>query len=534
MLVYCSNLSLEVEGGLDLILPVVARWLGGKTGEWVSPALLAGDWDYRTRDGVRIISQCTANDLGADKSTFLAAVELLHPDTGGVSGRQWATEIGFSRRTESGAINCTVLLKTNEVSPRAMSRLVRVTRPRVVEHLVAAFATTPGTPGAQPVLLRPENVEQLQAMLDDRQRLAPIVFASPTEDGRSLVNPVRLQSLLAGIAHVVDVAPEFLAEGKPLVAQGKTLTQAGGVCIAFTPRKADGHWPVQRYTQATLENLLEANRSTADEILSEIAHRTNLPNSWRHISPERVQHARVQRHLSLAINKAKSAGGDVSEYVQLLEMADTEIQDKNRKIADLEEDIGELEEDVEELKGQLYQARMEADGLRQARENAASAKIGRSGDNATAIAAIVSLVDREPPLEDCLTILAALYPDRLVVLESAMNSAAKSGRFRRGRQAFHLLHTLVRDYWEGLAGGGSDTSLKGLFGNGYSAKEAETLSTAGRQRRTFVYKGQLVLMERHLKIGVKDSLSETFRAHFEWFADEQKIVIGHCGGHLDF
>lgn len=41
-------------------------------------------------------------------------------------------------------------------------------------------------------------------------------------------------------------------------------------------------------------------------------------------------------------------------------------------------------------------------------------------------------------------------------------------------------------------------------------------------------------MWKHLKIGVKDSITETWRCHFEFDADEKKVVIGHCGRHLDF
>lgn len=41
-------------------------------------------------------------------------------------------------------------------------------------------------------------------------------------------------------------------------------------------------------------------------------------------------------------------------------------------------------------------------------------------------------------------------------------------------------------------------------------------------------------MEKHLKHGVKGSLAEILRVHFEWIASEKKIVIGHCGKHLDF
>ncbi|WP_282454615.1 hypothetical protein [Burkholderia gladioli] len=41
-------------------------------------------------------------------------------------------------------------------------------------------------------------------------------------------------------------------------------------------------------------------------------------------------------------------------------------------------------------------------------------------------------------------------------------------------------------------------------------------------------------MEKHLKIGIKDSVAETLRVHFEWVGADNVVVIGHCGKHLDF
>jgi hypothetical protein len=73
--------------------------------------------------------------------------------------------------------------------------------------------------------------------------------------------------------------------------------------------------------------------------------------------------------------------------------------------------------------------------------------------------------------------------------------------------------------------------LRKVFGTSYAAREAEILSREALKRRTFKYRGSAVEMLKHLKIGVKDT-AETLRIHFEWFADESKIVIGHCGSHL--
>jgi hypothetical protein len=72
-------------------------------------------------------------------------------------------------------------------------------------------------------------------------------------------------------------------------------------------------------------------------------------------------------------------------------------------------------------------------------------------------------------------------------------------------------------------------------GNAYSARESETVEAnkRARQLRTFNHKGDSIEMMKHLKIGIKDSAAETLRIHFEWDGNARKIIIGHCGQHLD-
>lgn len=134
-------------------------------------------------------------------------------------------------------------------------------------------------------------------------------------------------------------------------------------------------------------------------------------------------------------------------------------------------------------------------------------------------------------------LIATLYSDRIVFLETAKGSAKESDRggFRQGAKAFELLQKLATEYWQQLADGKSDQQAKAVFGqNAYAANEASALSNDGKRRRTFNYRGRKFLMEKHLKHGVKDSLAETLRVHFEWLAHEKKIIVGHCGKHLDF
>ena len=87
-----------------------------------------------------------------------------------------------------------------------------------------------------------------------------------------------------------------------------------------------------------------------------------------------------------------------------------------------------------------------------------------------------------------------------------------------------------------MSSGKGDTQARRIFGNAYAARESALVEANQRalKRRTLLYNGEEIPMMRHLKIGRKDSATETVRIHFHWDASARRIVIGHCGPHLDF
>src|SRR5438309_5839580 len=194
---------------------------------------------------------------------------------------------------------------------------------------------------------------------------------------------------------------------------------------------------------------------------------------------------------------------------------------------------------MEEANDQLNESR--ADVERLAKENGklrqAIEDIGHSGDGATKHLRpddVYAVFDQTPSLEATLRVISTLFPNRVLVLDSALESARDSASFRFQKKAFELLWTLCTSYWAALISGDGDVSARQCLGSSYAAKEAESLSGAGKKRRTFVVDGVETVMLKHLKVGVKDSKSETLRVHFEWLAGQKRLVIGHCGGHLDF
>lgn len=137
-------------------------------------------------------------------------------------------------------------------------------------------------------------------------------------------------------------------------------------------------------------------------------------------------------------------------------------------------------------------------------------------------------------LTEALSTASSLYPDRMVVLPSAFESAEKLDPVStRGGRLLKLLVKLTTDYYDVLTEKGDAEARKVFSPAEYSACESDTVRTGGLGRmRDFVYAGEKIRMEQHLKIGIAANTSVTLRVYFAWIAEERKFVVGYCGEHL--
>lgn len=277
-----------------------------------------------------------------------------------------------------------------------------------------------------------------------------------------------------------------------------------------------------------LQQIADEGNAPENEIFSIITHRTNLPNSWKHVSPSAVANAKLRVQLAASIRKAQTSN-DAKEYIELLMEADRELKEKDQELSKLRLDYEQKEEELLKLEADIESLKYALSGKRSSSDNETALK-GLETLRSSVLAALWGDIS----LEQTLRLIGTLFPDRVIITESAFSSAADSHAFRHCKKALELLLKLVTVYWEELADGHPDSEARKVFGNSYAAKESESLSIEGRRRRTFLIDGRPIEMLRHLKIGVKDSAAETLRVHFDWISSERKIAIGHCGAHLDF
>lgn len=534
MLVYGSSFTFEPALGPQQIINCVARWAGLRANRSsVDPVVLSqGIRELRLKDGIMLTSRVTLDEEQRPVYPYLFCAQLSHGDNQ-VSGRRWMTEIGLRQDASDAPVDCTFLLKTDEVSARVTAP-IQVTRPKLVEQLVQQCNPSGDTPGLKVKRLDEESAAAFLIEVEREQRHCPIVVVSSSSDGGYSVTPERIRSLLVGIADVVEV-PNGVDTFKIEKILGRRYGAWGGaINIIFQARKGAQATFCETvlYRPNELAGLIDDDKTIESEILAAVTHRTNLPYSWRHISLEVVSQAILRGQLTRSIHRAKQSD-DSAEYVALLEEADRELRTKDMQVVGLRSDLEERDGELRKLQAEI-QALKHALSGRQSSTEAGDEELHALMPLREAVTAVLT---DNPSIEQSLKLINTLFPDRVIVLDSAQDSAHESGvhGFRHGKKAFDLLWKLANGYWQALADGKGDQHAKTVFGhNAYAQNESQALSNDGRRRRTFFYRGRDFLMEKHLKIGVKDSAAETLRIHFEWLSEEKRVVVGYCGKHLDF
>ncbi|NWB51283.1 hypothetical protein [Pseudomonas gingeri] len=533
MLVYLNKFKFEPENGIDEVIGLVAKWLGKKTRRRIESALLAkGAADGVLNGGWKLKSRATLDSNEQPVFPYFFCAQLSHRDEK-IAGRDWFTEIGIKQQDESSLVECTVLLRVEEVSARVKAP-IQVTRPKFVVDLVEHCRPTGDTPGLYVKKLIKEEYRAYLHEVERPERSYPIILVS-SSGGTYAIDPDRLRTIVVGLASVVAIPGDvdtFELEG--LI--GRRYIAFGGAIKVILPMRSKSgsdYAGTILFRPEDLDAYRVGAGSIESEILGSIVHYSNLRLSWQHVSIDRVSHEVLRSKLQSALSNASgtSNSAELDEYVELLVEADRDIKAKEEEILELRDDVAE---------------RVEKDRAAQAKiESLTRALSGRRVDDVVdedSMGVFVTLRDGlwalqkdAISLEQTLRVLSILYADRLVVQETAFKSAGESDRggFKHSLKAYELLVRLVTLYWQVLESGGGDQKAKEVFGSSYTANEA-SLSNDGKRRRTFNYKGKDFLMERHLKIGVKDSLAETLRVHFEWVAQDKKIIVGHCGKHLDF
>lgn len=524
MLIYCAQFNLVPGSEHERLLGTCAEWLNHKTQATLSTNDLLADGERRFRDGSRI-EWLTGNH----DNVLLQGIRYAHPDRA-TRGRSWVTEIGIHR--SKTLYSCSILLRTEEKSA-LVDPFVQTTRPKLAASIVERCVLSSEMCGAKPKPLRLEDAEAFLATVNNPERRYPIVQISPTADGFYLISPQRAALQLAGIAVVTEIVSDAETHGLAEVLSPRYSCYRGAVNIIWPPVGSGSGTLIayHRILAAEIEAVIATGVLPEGRLLAILCDRLNDAYARGHITPEMV---RAAKHRSALDEARRSAALPDPELAQLARVVDEE---QRAEIASLRTQLASAQSRCEEFRDRLADADYTIAALK-ASLDASGARFAKEPKAAISDEVKVLLrraMGKDATLADGLEVISLLFPDRVLILDSAWKSARDAESFKHPRKAFDLLYLLCSDYAEALVAGKSDADARAALGASLSTQESETVGKNRRARnlRTFQYKGRPTEMMMHLKIGTKDSVAETFRAHFEWDPVDKKIVIGHCGKHLD-
>ena len=280
------------------------------------------------------------------------------------------------------------------------------------------------------------------------------------------------------------------------------------------------------------------------------------------LEASRAEQRRLQREVeqgrSALQRRADRAVAQGREAIELAASVEEQLQQQlNLKEQELQLALVEnqaLEDQLEQSSNTLEALQLEVDYLQQVGPVGTATELSfsswdRGGDGAAApdlhhrllrgLRGVAGRARLKP--RQCLELVSEeLCPGHLLVLDSAWDSADQARGFEHGDQLFELLWLLATAYREQKLAGAPDRLAGQVFGgSSYAPRESQTIesNTQARRARTFSYRGKAsevrtVEMWQHLKIGAKDSDTQTLRIHFCWDDELGQVVIGHCGKHL--
>ena len=465
------------------------------------------------------------------------AVEADELD-GEFSRRRWHTRIGLAPAGDGGCI------LNVQVSYYAANGFFGYQRnplpsvPRVVRDILASGKLDArigaSRVSVEEIYLDADTLKRdFMPSLTDRARCLPIVLMTTDDDGKTPVwDATELASKLVGMATVYvidmrdgvlvqafrDLLPDRTPAGRYRIGRSAVMVYRPGIdlstedslsaCTPFTRHR------VERYAAGGRDGfinvLMQGLGRGIDSRPGDVAGIGDV--LWlRSCEESERQGERIER-LRAEIARLRS---DAEAWEEI-------ATDQERSYSDATAKADELTRTVQRLEGEK----------RALERKAAQCAAPSDDDGAARVAECLQAIPRD--LADLLKLARSIWPDRIVVLPEAMDSAksydgnlAEEWDIVRGA-ATELYGLLFED--DGCEGRVADEFQRRT---GYELTFSESSATRARadlmKMRERSYGGRTVDISAHIK---GRSQKNTFRLHFYIDRENELIVIGHAGCHM--
>lgn len=448
------------------------------------------------------------------------AFEFIHKDSL-EPARLWCTEIGLTR-LDNFIVRFACVLKyavfEGWVGPLPEEPCFSV--PKFVKIIVSKFPCYKESVRLQSNIYEclVGNAKNLSDLILDNNRILPIVVSAPDEHGNDPVELHTLQQIVIANANVFylpyDKIPDFNQQ------MPKDLGMRPGMVRVYAKFfQGDNSTRHRFYTKSKIE---EYGKET---VLSQIGIALSR-NSKTFMATEIVRikdviHSRSMHKLQ-QLKKEKIE--DYKGYSELLEAENADLEEKVKQrsleIDEAKSSMTSLEDELRKIKAKFY-----------CLENVDTQK-------SAGLNSFYQLSELPLTIVDALNMLSAMFPERLIVHENALDTASNfSGcnDINCVYSVWRMGYRLATDMHELLFQGKRyDLEKEFLNRTGIELGMSETKQTKKDKKlmdkRVCVYNGKEIDFTPHLKGKRNEGY---LRMHFSIDEKKSKIIICYCGEHIE-
>lgn len=518
----------------------VRKWIAYKVGRppqgdffWKGWFFRGGDWNH-PKDKATTIRTSSLIGAGTETAPQFWALSYRHADKD-CTHRMWQTDIGITVLDDHRLrfnIQIGHYMRANFLGE--MPALPEPSAPGIIPHLLTKNRWNCKA-GSQELLAKPEaiqsgHVEAIVKALKNKDRSCPVILISKGHDeARPFINTTELQRLTAGAASVYlleteDVESEFEFWG------AKRYRCENGMIRVYLPdldfnNEHDAH----RHRFFFPRQILEEGAESVVRQLVRMCCRFAPKRKGQSIFALEELHS-IARADRLRQLRGEKTDGNQDEWIKLLEETNQELEENIQTLEAerdaLQRQVLEREDSLSSRQYEVRSARKEADRLR---KDANQAQM-----QLNALQAFTALPES---LSDVLQKIGTLHADKVIVTEQAIKSAEGYKGFSEINKAWECLWAVATElhtvHFLQTGSINIEQDFRSKTGFDLSLKEGRMTQNDSdlMKLRQVQHNGKMHNITPHVKWGNKEP--KCLRVYYAACPDEKKIIIGHCGPHLN-
>lgn len=533
--------------GLSDLIWEITGWIRGKEGP---SANLKAPWALRhglwrkpdNRASVEIDSTVDSSDL-----VTAWALRYSHQDSE-FAPRRWTIDIGIVAVGPSRwRLALTVGNSLHSTFMGQEPGRLPSTPPRLIKTLADStrWKCWSGSVGLQtkPTTIDVGKANVLRDLIELQDRGCALAYVSrDRQTGQTLIDPSRLAMSIAGSGLVlvasspdVDEELEYLIPFEFRSPNGMVRVYAPGARL-HDVRQSYRH---RFFTRQQIES------AGAQEIEQQIARSLTARSGWARLQSTvaSIDDVRaVHREARRAELKAQDSQESIKELLALYEQANADLTEQlasrshEQNAAEQRADEAELE--AEDLRDKLRASEYERETYR---TDAVEAKRKSASLEASLVTAR-GIAELPTTVEAVVSVIGQLHGDKIVFTERAITAAKAAAlndapdgaeiAWRHLHAAATVLPALA--FAQNVSAGTLPTKFREASGGlELSMTEGKTTKADAKlvDARAIVLDGRSWDGVAHIKFGSK--APRLLRIHFALDRDSQRVIVGHCGDHLD-